>query len=118
MDSLNDEDLQNLSKENLQKILAFCESHGFSTLSADFPFSLDGLDNEDRFKSIFNELQHQAQARDELARLNQERLDTSLSEQETFENEAVAENQELPEPPQLSEPSEADNLYRNFFNFR
>lgn len=112
--SLNEEDLPNIGKENLQKILAFCESHGFSTLSADFPFSLDGLDNEDKFKSLFAELQHEARKREEIARKNEGELNQSLNEHEVYENTATTENSDLPELPQFEGASPADELYESF----
>lgn len=112
--SIDDEDLLKLGKENLQKILAFCESHGFSTLSADFPFSLDGLDSEDKFKSLFAELQHEAQKREEVARLERDKQDSDLFSHEVYENALSTENQEKAELPQTEEFSPADKLYGSF----
>ena len=125
----DEDDLQKLSKENLQKILAFCESHGFSTLSADFPFSLDGLENEDKFHDIFNELQRQAKMRDELESHKLEQLDERLAKEEDYSlateqngNEAQNEDEgalatetadENSESTSV-EPSAADELYGNF----
>ena len=112
--SLNDEDISKLNKDNLQKILAFCESHGFSTLSADFPFSLDGLENEDKFKNIFAESKYEAQRRAEINRKNEEELNQSLNTHEIYENSMVSEEENLPELPQYEGPSPADRLYENF----
>ncbi len=126
---IDDDDLQKLNKENLQKILAFCESHGFSTLSADFPFSLDGLENEDRFRSIFNELQHQAKMRDELERRKWEKIDNDLTNQETYEalteqnektasqeddNSATVQKEAVKQNEPSEKPSAADEIYNNF----
>lgn len=116
--SFDEDDLQKLNKENLQKILAFCESHGFSTLSADFPFSLDGLENEDKFRDIFNELQHQAKKKDELEKLKWEKIDDDLAKEESYSN-AVLQNEneaadEYLQSQQPAEPTAADELYGNF----
>ncbi len=114
--AMDSDDVPNLSKDNLQKILAFCESHGFSTLSADFPFSFDGIENEDKFHSLLNELQHEANKREEIARKHQEKLDADLLKEEVYsstsQNDNVAED--YSDTPITGEPSSADRLYQNF----
>ncbi len=117
--SIDDENLQNIGKENLQRILSFCESHGFSTMSADFPFSLDGLDGEDRFRSIFNELKAMAKLRDEKELNKWEKIDSDLANEETYEastsqDEEVTEDETSEQNEPSGEPSAVDNLYENF----
>ena len=116
--SIEDENFPDLSKENLQKILSFCESHGFSTLSADFPFSLDGLEDEDRFRNILNELKHKAKKREELERSKWEKIDNSLLNEEigtsVIQNRSTSEMDSSQRQSDSSELSTADGIYQNF----
>lgn len=100
--SIDDENLENLSKENLQKILTFCESHGFPTYSAEIPFSLDGLENEDKFKAIFSELKHQAEKLEEIKQKKSEKIDNDLAKEETYESVSLS-GKEIPSEKELGE---------------
>ncbi len=116
--AVDDENFQDINKENLQKILAFCEAHGFSTYSADFPFSLDGLDDEDRFHNIFNELKHQAKLREDAMRQKWEKIDSDLIREEVYRS-VDNQNAIMPNGNQVNQtnsdnPSAADEVYENF----